>query len=418
MSGRQRAVAGSVARQFMHAAWITAISAIVLLMVAASFVGYRYLRQQMVEHLDSMAELMALQTQAAVLFEDEHTAAEIIQSMARGGSLEFAEVRDLRGRVLASHRHEATGFSRLLSGWLAPQQVERAVEVDGRVIGSVQVQGSNEPLVDAMGGLLVAGLLVALLIALLSMQLARRHTRIVAQPLQRLRSLMAEIVQKGDYSKRAPAFPLLEVEELRREFNDLLSEINRRDHEITQANTALERLALCDALTGLPNRAMFEQAWLAATRDLRSNERRIGLLYLDVDHFKSINDNLGHAAGDAVLRSVAERLRAWLPEQALAARLGGDEFVVLFPRLDTSESLSAHAAAVREALEQPIQLQILLQPAISIGSAVFPDAVAIPEELIGVADRAMYRDKMARRARLGNTDAEGNVLALSLGPLN
>ena len=170
-----------------------------------------------------------------------------------------------------------------------------------------------------------------------------------------------------------------------------------------QARERLEALAHSDSLTGLANRLRLrqrlEEAALVAPAPGDAG-RRVALICLDVDHFKSINDTLGHAVGDAVLVEVAQRMRACLRPEDLAARLGGDEFALLIdPALD-----DAHAQAIAQrlvtALGQPLEVSGQTVPlTVSVGVAVSPEHGRSLDELLGSADLALYAAKEAGRDR-------------------
>ncbi|WP_187172786.1 diguanylate cyclase domain-containing protein, partial [Enterococcus faecium] len=137
---------------------------------------------------------------------------------------------------------------------------------------------------------------------------------------------------------RVPPARIAEMDALGDDFNALLEELERREALLEQRNEELSRQALHDSLTGLPNRAYFEQHLQARLAEARRAGTSVALLFLDNDHFKSVNDRHGHAAGDALLVAVAQRLRAQLRESDLVARLGGDEFaIVMAPAQNTQD---------------------------------------------------------------------------------
>ncbi len=158
----------------------------------------------------------------------------------------------------------------------------------------------------------------------------------------------------------------------------------------------LERQALHDPLTKLPNRLLLmDRANQALTRLRRSNGP-IALLFIDLDGFKAINDNLGHAVGDHLLVSVAERLAEMLRDSDTVARLGGDEFVILAEDLDGDAEALAVAERVLHALEEPFQVgSAEVSMLASVGVSVSHDPEAKPEDLLREADVAMYRAKGA-----------------------
>ncbi|MCD8547375.1 MAG: EAL domain-containing protein [Aeromonadaceae bacterium] len=173
----------------------------------------------------------------------------------------------------------------------------------------------------------------------------------------------------------------------------------------------IQSLAYFDDLTGLPNRRLLleqvERAFVAA----RESEWVGALLFIDLDHFKTINDSLGHAAGDWLLQQVAKRLQAEVGPGDVLARLGGDEFVLLLPTLSESPPLAEMQASglgerLIELLSEPYQYQGLdLHIAASIGVTLFPSREQQPEDLLKQADTAMYQAKAAGRRTIKLFDA-------------
>ncbi len=191
----------------------------------------------------------------------------------------------------------------------------------------------------------------------------------------------------------------------------LLNRLENSLERLRQANEALNRLAYFDELTGLPNRRLLLDRLEHLQTAARGMPVRGGLLYLDLDRFKNINDARGHGAGDALLLAVAQRLAALLRGEDTVARLGGDEFVVLTPLAahdaeGAARAAMAVAAKVREALETPFDLEG--QPyavSASIGVVVFGASTQTPTELLRDADTAMYRAKAAGRNRIAFFEA-------------
>jgi diguanylate cyclase (GGDEF)-like protein len=181
--------------------------------------------------------------------------------------------------------------------------------------------------------------------------------------------------------------------------------------DITERKRLEERIthmALFDELTGLPNRSfLFDALQRMAAAALRRQEL-VGLLYVDLDGFKGINDAMGHAAGDAVLREVAARLKACVRTEDVAARLGGDEFLVvtLTGRAGAEENCVALARRIIDAMRAPIPVpEGAAQTGASVGIALFPDSHDVIERCIQMADAAMYQAKKAGRG--GYAVAEG-----------
>ena len=153
-----------------------------------------------------------------------------------------------------------------------------------------------------------------------------------------------------------------------------------------------------DVLTGLANRRALERTLDAALARAGTRSRSVGVVMLDLDGFKAINDTRGHAAGDAALREVAARLRRCVRERDLVARLGGDEFVIVLTDLDhAARAVADLVDRVRDGLAAPFAEQELKA---AIGVAMYPSEGATAADLLAHADRAMYMDKGARNGSL------------------
>ncbi len=164
--------------------------------------------------------------------------------------------------------------------------------------------------------------------------------------------------------------------------------------ERRRASETIRRLADYDTLTGLANRALFDRQLQIALMEARDAGRAAGVLLLDLDRFKLINDTLGHAGGDRILQTVAKRLQETLPRRYTIARFGGDEFLVLAPRLDRAEAIQHVAAQIAAALEAPVEQDgKMLRVSGSVGGAVFPEHGEDGDALVRAAGAAMYEVK-------------------------
>ena len=179
-------------------------------------------------------------------------------------------------------------------------------------------------------------------------------------------------------------------EALRRANEDL----DRRLGDLHRAEEDLKRLARYDSLTGLPNRAFFLETLSTAVFRAERRKSRLALVFVDLDGFKAVNDTLGHAAGDLMLRMVAERLRACTRKTDVVARIGGDEFTILVQDLARPDDASLVAQGVLDALSRSFHLNERDVPmSASIGLSVHPEDGTDGEVLLRHADLAMYRAK-------------------------
>ena len=171
---------------------------------------------------------------------------------------------------------------------------------------------------------------------------------------------------------------------------------------IMQLNATRERarhLASHDQLTGLPNRTLFAERLEQAVALARRGRNKLAVLYIDLDGFKAINDNLGHAVGDGLLRGIARHLNECLSESDSAARLGGDEFCVLLTGLVAEKDAEIVAEKILYAIGKPLKMHPSTSTHASIGIAIFPKDAMVPDDLISKADRAMYSAKEGGRNR-------------------
>ena len=228
-----------------------------------------------------------------------------------------------------------------------------------------------------------------------------RTARRITGPLARLDAAAVRLAE-GDHRE-------LTVEG-RDELARLASGFNRMAHEIEEREQRITHLAFNDVLTGLANRTMFHRhVDLLLAR--RGSGDTLALLCLDLDHFKAVNDTMGHGVGDQLLVALAARLRETASD-CFVARLGGDEFVVVEPFINGRNSIDQLAQALIETLSRPITLegqQII--PSTSIGIAIAPDDGADAATLLRNADLALYRAKADGRGTYSFFEESLNIRA-------
>ncbi|MGY2903033.1 EAL domain-containing protein [Bradyrhizobium sp. URHC0002] len=179
--------------------------------------------------------------------------------------------------------------------------------------------------------------------------------------------------------------------------------------ERKEARAQIARLAYHDMLTGLPNRAQLRQLVNQAIDDCRGEQ--LALIFLDLDHFKDVNDTLGHSAGDALLVEFAKRLRARIQPSDLLGRLSGDEFVIVLPNCDPARA-SLVASNITAALTSPLWIDNRQVPiSASMGISIYPDNATDIDALMQQADAAMYKAKQAGRSTHRFFSADMNRLA-------
>ncbi len=184
--------------------------------------------------------------------------------------------------------------------------------------------------------------------------------------------------------------------------------------ERRRSEAEIKKLAYYDILTGLPNRVLFtdrlKQAIVMAERDRRDT----ALLFLDLDRFKNVNDSIGHAYGDRLLKITADRIQHCLRSSDTVARIGGDEFVVILPLISGADDVSKVASKILESLNKPVRLEEHeIYSSASIGISVFPDDGSTVDDLLKNADIALYQAKERGRNNFQFFSKEMNVQALT-----
>jgi diguanylate cyclase (GGDEF)-like protein/PAS domain S-box-containing protein len=166
-----------------------------------------------------------------------------------------------------------------------------------------------------------------------------------------------------------------------------------------RAEQELRYLANYDTLTGLPNRALLSERLGRAIVRARRQETRVAVLFLDLDRFKDINDSLGHAAGDRLLKAAATRLQATVGASDTVARLGGDEFTVVLEDVESVPAVERMAREILTAFSMPLEVDerhdVSITP--SLGLSLYPDHALVPTDLLKFADTAMYQAKAEGR---------------------
>jgi diguanylate cyclase (GGDEF)-like protein len=218
--------------------------------------------------------------------------------------------------------------------------------------------------------------------------------------------ILVVVLFSGNYSLRSLR-RVVDSEEKHRRSNEAFQAANQA---LEIAQESLMRLARVDTLTGLPNRnALYDRLAHAFSGSLR-NGTKIGCLYIDIDHFKQINDTLGHAGGDDLLKQFSARLQACLRQTDTFARLAGDEFIVVIEDPDQPDAARLVASKIIEAMQDPFLIEgISCSVTASIGVAIANKQTDDHDSLLRKADLALYRAKRDGKNRYQLYDAKSDV---------
>lgn len=248
---------------------------------------------------------------------------------------------------------------------------------------------------------------VAAMIVLIALAVSFGVVRPVRQLTKGTRRLAA-----GQLETRVKRGGMREVDQLAQAFNHMAGELASAEKEVRSYQAQLEQrvakrtrqlrhLAHHDSLTGLPNRRRLFAYLTATLRGAHKRGKRVAVLFLDLDNFKTINDSLGHEFGDRVLREIGDRLRAILNPGDFVARLGGDEFTLVLEEAGTVDEIERRAALLVSEFQRPLDIgkrEVLI--GVSIGAAVFPEHAQDSDSLLRAADTSLYRAKELGRNRV------------------
>ncbi|MFM2346582.1 MAG: hypothetical protein RL654_1335 [Pseudomonadota bacterium] len=387
--------------------WQVASVTLLLFGLLLGMIGHAVLGSMQARHLELLARTTGYSIEAAVAFRDLDTMHDVLRPIVQRERLDRLRVMLPDGQLLTElQRPEPTGLAALqarIGRWLMPGRAEAPVlDGSGRIIARVELDSEGSDFIQLLLWGSGAGLLCVLLTLGVASLMTRRLERSIVEPIDRLAALTRSIRCERAFDRRAPAAPIAELHALGEDFNAMLAEIDQHHRHLQQDRDHLSQRAWHDPLTGLPNRARFEQRLAQALQTSQQQpvlQQTFGVLYLDADGFKAVNDTAGHAAGDRLLVEMGERLRAVVREGDLVARLGGDEFAVLLQPLRQVDDARRIAREIGRIMQTPFDLGGAgsFHCGMSVGMATWPqDGDTIPA-LLDTADRAMYRAKQAGR---------------------
>ncbi|MES2049422.1 MAG: EAL domain-containing protein [Pseudomonadota bacterium] len=373
-------------------------------------------RAELLRTTEITALVIAQNSAPAFLFSDKKAATEVIRSLNQDPNVLGADLYLPDKKLFASYRKANILDSVQVSVDNSKVDVKTMREshfysthllVVTPVVSEHQSLGSLYMYVDLsttylyikrLALVVLAGALAAVLLA---RSLLKRFLHNILDPINELVSTMYDVSSNDDYSQRANVKTEDEIGKLSGSFNFMLEQIQRRDSalgkelaERKRTEIQLDHIAHYDSVTGLPNRHYFNRHTqeLAQRRDLQ--EFNFGLLFIDLDNFKYVNDTFGHWVGDLLLVRVAERLQSVLRTRDLVVRLGGDEFCVLLDNPKFLDVASGLARKILNVLSTPFNCENHeFIVGASIGVAMMPEHVSRFDELLSCADAAMYAAK-------------------------
>jgi len=355
----------------------------------------------------TLAKILAKNIAPSVLFNDSKNIQEALFSLEYESKVKQAFAMNHEWELLGSYYRDSRdsekilatikpGTKQLWSKWNI--YTINPITIDNKTIGSLIIVTSLNEFVYKM-------MLEALFITLFMISgilLASKYHSLLSKeilvPISKLNESTNIIIETKAMTARVGVYNNDEIGELARNFNIMLDKIYMIHEELHQQKDLLAYKAHHDELTGLPNRALFnDRLELAVTKATR-RESVLSVFFLDLDHFKYINDTHGHDIGDEVLKAFAVRLKKSIRAEDTLARMGGDEFMIILEEHMSPRTSEVVAGKIIEAMQEPMVLNDqTVQLSTSIGISLFPIDATNPRDLIKKADLAMYDAKQSGR---------------------
>jgi len=398
---------------------------ITLLVATGAFVAKEatgLFREQRSE-MEALANIIGNNVSSALLFDDQKAASDTIAPLRIRRNILAAYVLDGQGRLFASYvatgqdpaffplgqlpaGASATDYQDVLLGLIAERgktfsfhehaTLVTPIRDDKKSVGTLVLHADNRLLFRQLGATLIAAILIAAGAFGLAWLILSRLQQVILQPILQLSVTMQKVSDTKDFSIRVSRTSNDEIGGLITGFNQMLEEIEERNQILLQRQEHLHQLAHFDPLTGLPNRTLFYDRLSQALNYAKRHKKTLLVMFIDLDHFKDINDTFGHRSGDLLLTMVANRLSDILRECDSLARLGGDEFTIFIQDIASRANGALVARKIHDAFEAPFTLEekdVFL--GCSIGITLFPDDGENIDDLLMHADIAMYHAKDA-----------------------
>lgn len=390
-------------------------------------------RAEVINHLDSQANIIGNNSVASLLFNDVQSATETLRTLEGEENIIGAYLYN-HEKALFAHFQRGSNKQPIQHLPDKPNKtmqealfVVHTIRLDNETVGHILLLSELDSWQAQQLERLQVVFLLFVFAFIVAIFISNAAQRIITQPILKLANTARTITKTQDYHLRAEKQSEDEVGALADDFNEMLKQIQHRDDELQQARNQLEgkvkertselykltkqleHQAFHDPLTGLANRATLDENLQGAINFAQRHNQQLAVFFLDLDRFKGINDSLGHDVGDKLLVELGQRLKNALRSSDILARLGGDEFAVLLQ--DTQPHMAAEVASkLIDAIGEPIVVdEYNLQVTTSIGISIYPEDGKSAAEILKRADTAMYSSKEAGRNQFSFFANEMNI---------
>jgi len=373
------------------------------------------------EDLVSFADMIGKNTASALVFNDPRAAQETMKPLTVKSSILAAYVVSRDGYLFARHVAPEADSALLplerLPAPASPGAIRVAVSriqsdadhasmfsgyaslvkpiyLDSEQVGTVVIHANTTGFINHLRWTVIVSLLFMIGVFVAAYFFSSWLQRVISAPLLSLLGTMREVSASRNFAIRVVKPGSDEIGLLYDGFNEMLCEIEERNQILRQRQAHLQQLAHYDPLTRLPNRTLFYDRLAQALFHAERAKEAVTVIFIDLDHFKDINDTLGHRTGDLLLIEVANRLSTVVRSCDTVARLGGDEFTVFAQNIENAENATLVARKLNALFVAPFHLgNSEIYVTASIGVTMFPSDGRSVDELLMNADIAMYHAK-------------------------
>lgn len=369
-------------------------------------------KKDVINQLQSTSQIIAGNITSSLLFQDKHAAQEQLKTLVKDKGTLFVGIYDVEKIFFANYEGEEyyrrPDFSQYSPGIFTDGDITTVVNeiyYDQELLGYILIVKDSQAATAQIKDYTLITLAVFVMSLLFAWFLSNFMQRWLTKPIQDFAQTIQNITSNKDYSQRLSSDNKDEIGTLMESFNDMLDAVEERDAKLQAHGEELEDLVSLrtrqlhqrsnyDALTKLPNRHFLIEQLEHQIAISTQEQSKIAILFMDLDRFKIINDNLGHAIGDQVLKVVAKRLEKLLRNGEIIARWGGDEFIIVLPNASSKTMVEGTVANIISSIEQEIQLaERQFHISTCIGISLFPNNGKDPLTLLKHADASMYKAK-------------------------
>jgi len=367
---------------------------------------YQYINEKNIlkEQTKTFASILAENIAPAILFRDMDSVQQALNSIKYQKDIKQVYVMDKDLIIIQNYRKGSIPHSDF--DIIDKLPLEKQVWTANTLYFTVPIIEHNQTLgflmvlssLDAYYHKLFGQLSIILLSMLFSIWVTLQFTTILRQailsPIEDLNEHINSIIKTQNLDTQIEIFSQDEIGSLTKKFNTMIYDLKQMKNELTRQKNLAEHEASHDSLTSLLNRKSFTEILIKEIETCKINKTSLAVFFIDLDHFKEINDTLGHNIGDSVLKIFSKRINSCIRKSDIFARMGGDEFMLILKNIDTEALPKKMALKIINTMKDPIELdtkEIYLSA--SIGISHYPQDGDTEEILIKNADYAMYLAK-------------------------